>query len=507
MARRCGSGLRSVARTVKSLSHYRNVAVYLAARMIYNDGLNVMLAFGGIYAAGVFRWGVVESAAYGILLSVFAALGGLLGGFLADRIGTKRALQLSVGVMIAAALLSLGFAPDRLFFVIPYAAGTEVAAIPVFRTVPELFYIATVIVIAVCLVATYANSRAMIARIAPEDRMTEFFGLYALSGEATALCGAAGVVALATRHRAASNGAWRSSWRFLCRRAFVGLERSCAKNALSLDAIQCRKWRTPVNTMVIPASSAALMTSLSLTEPPGWMTAVAPASTTARRPSGKGKKASDAAAEPLVRGSGQPAASAASRALAAGNARGVDAAHLAGADARGLAVLGIDDGVRLDVFGDGECEEHVGELALASACASGDDLGLGCARSSAILSRVCTRKPPATERKTHPEACGSGKPLAIRRRRFFLAPRMRRASSLASGATMTSVKSLAISSAASPSSTVLNASTPPKALTGSQASALRYASTSDEPNATPQGFACLMMAHVGTAESNSATSS
>jgi UMF1 family MFS transporter len=154
--------------------------------MIYNDAQNVMLSFGGIYSAGVFHWGAVESALYGIILAVCAGLGGLFGGRLADRIGTKLALQLSIGVMIAAALLSLGFAPDRLFFVIPYAPGTRVVPLPVFGTAPELFYIGTVMLIAVCLVATYANSRAMMARIAPEERMTEFFGLYALSGEATA---------------------------------------------------------------------------------------------------------------------------------------------------------------------------------------------------------------------------------------------------------------------------------------------------------------------------------
>ncbi|HXJ02539.1 MAG TPA: MFS transporter [Micropepsaceae bacterium] len=179
-------GLSSVSRTVKSLNHYRNVAAYLGARMIYNDALNVMLSFGGVYAAGVFHWGPVESALYGIILLVCAAAGGLLGGRLADRIGTKRALQLSIGGTMAAALLSLGFAPDRLFFVLPYRPGTRVAALPVFGTAPELFYIGCVMGIALCLVATYANSRAMMARIAPEARMTEFFGLYALSGEATA---------------------------------------------------------------------------------------------------------------------------------------------------------------------------------------------------------------------------------------------------------------------------------------------------------------------------------
>jgi UMF1 family MFS transporter len=186
-------GLASVVRTVKSLPHYRNVAAYLAARMIYNDGLNVMLAFGGVYAAGVFGWGEVESALYGIALSVFAALGGFLGGRIADRIGTKPALLLSIGGTILAALLSLGFGPDRLFFVFAYSPGTAVLPLPVFRTAPELFYIATVMMTAVCLVATYSNSRAMLARIAPEEHMTEFFGLYALSGEATAFAAPAAV--------------------------------------------------------------------------------------------------------------------------------------------------------------------------------------------------------------------------------------------------------------------------------------------------------------------------
>ena len=37
-------------------------------------------------------------------------------------------------------------------------------------------------------------------------------------------------------------------------------------------------------------------------EPPGWITAVAPASAAASRPSAKGKKASDATALPMVRG-------------------------------------------------------------------------------------------------------------------------------------------------------------------------------------------------------------
>ena len=59
------------------------------------------------------------------------------------------------------------------------------------------------------------------------------------------------------------------------------------------------------------------MTSASRIDPPGWITAVAPASTAASKPSANGKNASLATALPTVRGSGQPIVAAASIALAA----------------------------------------------------------------------------------------------------------------------------------------------------------------------------------------------
>ena len=99
---------------------------------------------------------------------------------------------------MVAGFLILGFTPDRLFFVIPYPPLYAVAPLPYFETAPELLYLVTVSFGAVCIVASYANSRALMARLAPEERMTEFFGLYTMSGEATAWLGPA-AVAIATR--------------------------------------------------------------------------------------------------------------------------------------------------------------------------------------------------------------------------------------------------------------------------------------------------------------------
>ncbi|HWA30498.1 MAG TPA: MFS transporter, partial [Rhizomicrobium sp.] len=50
---------------------------------------------------------------------------------------------------------------------------------------PEIIFLITVNFIAVLITAGYANSRTMLARIAPPEKMAEFFGLYSLSGQST----------------------------------------------------------------------------------------------------------------------------------------------------------------------------------------------------------------------------------------------------------------------------------------------------------------------------------
>ncbi|WP_422364273.1 MFS transporter [Pyruvatibacter mobilis] len=178
-------GVARVMQTLRKLRHYRNVATYLGARMLYNDGKTAVLIFGGVYAAGVFGWGALDMLVYGIVLSVFAVLGGFLGGWLDDTFGSKAAILISIGGTTLGLLLAVSITPDEIFFQ-PYPDAQPVWSLPFFQTLPEMLYLGVVLLIAIFITAAYANSRTMLARIAPADMMTEFFGLYALSGTATA---------------------------------------------------------------------------------------------------------------------------------------------------------------------------------------------------------------------------------------------------------------------------------------------------------------------------------
>lgn len=181
-------GVGRVFKTLGSLRHYQNVTIYLIARMAYNDGKTAILTFGGIYAAGTFGWGALDMLAYGIVLSVFAVFGGVLGGWLDDRIGSQKAILVSIGGTSVGLVLSLLMGPQSILGIWNYApdAVPLVYDGPFFNTLPEIIYVGLVIILAIFITAAYANSRTMLARIAPSDKMTEFFGLYALSGTATA---------------------------------------------------------------------------------------------------------------------------------------------------------------------------------------------------------------------------------------------------------------------------------------------------------------------------------
>ncbi len=179
-------GVRAVWATVKSLRHYRNVGMYLLARVFFNDGMSAVLLFGGVYAAGTFHWGALTMVVYGLELSVFAVIGGFFGGWLDNHLGSKRAIFVSIGGTLVFFASALTMAPDRIFWFIPYdVAAPHINSLPFFNTWPEVIYLMIVNGVAVFITAGYANARTMMARLAPPEKMTEFFGLMSLSGTST----------------------------------------------------------------------------------------------------------------------------------------------------------------------------------------------------------------------------------------------------------------------------------------------------------------------------------
>lgn len=189
-------GLGQLWFTIKRARRVSNVALYLLARMLYTDGKVAVLAYSGIYAAGVFGWGLTDLLLFALVLSPFSISGGFIGGWLDNRFGSKRAIQLSVGLSCLGIIGAVSTTPGEILF-LAYDAGATgpLWAIPYFQTLPEVVYIVFVMMLAITITAAFCTSRTMMARIAPISMMSQFFGLYALSGTATSFLGHALVAA------------------------------------------------------------------------------------------------------------------------------------------------------------------------------------------------------------------------------------------------------------------------------------------------------------------------
>jgi UMF1 family MFS transporter len=157
------SQLRS---TFVELRRYRQVARFLIARLVYNDALVTVFAFGGIYAVGTFGFSVQDALIFGIVVNLAAGIGAIAAGYLDDHVGAKKTIIVSLVGLIAGSLLAL-FAREEALF---WAAG---ALIGIFSGPSQ------------------ASSRSLMARFVPHELENEFFGFFAMSGKLTTFAGPA----------------------------------------------------------------------------------------------------------------------------------------------------------------------------------------------------------------------------------------------------------------------------------------------------------------------------
>lgn len=158
------NGLSDLRNTLREIRRYRQIVKFLIARLIYNDGLVTVFAFGGIYAAGTFGMGFEEIMLFGIVLNVSAGIGALVMGYFDDKLGGKKTIQISNMVLAAASLLAVT-SPNK-----------------------DLFWVAGIL-IGLFAGPNQSASRSLLGRFIPREKENQFYGFFAFSGKLTAFMG------------------------------------------------------------------------------------------------------------------------------------------------------------------------------------------------------------------------------------------------------------------------------------------------------------------------------
>ena len=180
------AGLVELRQSLATLPRDKLLLTFLIANMIYMDGLVSLFAFGGIYAASTFGWNTIQIGTFGLLLAVAGTLGAWLGGKLDDRIGPKKVILISLVILLSALIIILLIDRDRILF---FSVAPPVAGGPLFGAPAERAYLLLGAFMGFAAGPLQAASRTLLIRLAPADRITQHFGLFALTGKVTSFLG------------------------------------------------------------------------------------------------------------------------------------------------------------------------------------------------------------------------------------------------------------------------------------------------------------------------------
>ncbi|WP_342027517.1 MFS transporter [Leisingera aquaemixtae] len=182
-----GKAWQMVVKLVSGLRRRLSLASYLGSSMLYRDALNGLYGFGGVYAKLVLGWEITQIGIFGIVAALAATLFSWLGGKADRRFGPKPVIIAAILVLSLVCLIIVSMSRTQ-FFGVVLAEGS---------TLPDTVFFGCGVLIGGFGGILQAASRSLMVRHTSPRDATESFGLYGLSGRATAFLAPA-LIGLAT---------------------------------------------------------------------------------------------------------------------------------------------------------------------------------------------------------------------------------------------------------------------------------------------------------------------
>jgi MFS transporter, UMF1 family len=159
------AGIQRVNETVKHLKNYKNVARFLLAFFIYNDGILTVISFASIFATQTLNFSLQEVLILFAVVQAAGIIGSLVFGVVTDKIGAKKTININLILWMVVAASAYFVQSKEAFFLIGIVAGSSMGA-------------------------SQAASRSLMAQLTPKEREAEFFGFFdGLCGKASAVVG------------------------------------------------------------------------------------------------------------------------------------------------------------------------------------------------------------------------------------------------------------------------------------------------------------------------------
>jgi len=159
------AGFERVRNTITHVRSYSNIARFLLAFFIYNDGILTVISFASIFAKESLNFSLQEILILFAIVQASAIVGSLIVGTMTDKVGPKKTITVTLLCWIAVVVGAYFVESKTVFYIIGIVAGASLGG-------------------------SQSASRTLMALLTPADREAEFFGFYdGFCGKASAVIG------------------------------------------------------------------------------------------------------------------------------------------------------------------------------------------------------------------------------------------------------------------------------------------------------------------------------
>lgn len=157
-------GLKDVIQTFRTIREHKEIFKYLVAYLIYNDGIETVIIMAAIFGAKELAMSQGELTLCFLMIQGVAFFGSLLFGALADRLGHKSSISITLLVFMVICLWAVFMKTKMEFWILGAIVGTILGG-------------------------SQAASRSFLALLVPPERSAQFFGFFALTGKLATVIG------------------------------------------------------------------------------------------------------------------------------------------------------------------------------------------------------------------------------------------------------------------------------------------------------------------------------
>ncbi|MFW9850712.1 MAG: MFS transporter, partial [Candidatus Thorarchaeota archaeon] len=157
-------GFSRVRKTFREIRNYQGLPLFMVAYFLFSDAITTVIYYAALFGEEVYLFSRVDILIFFAVTQLAAIPGAFIFGYVADRIKTKPTLMITLMIWVIALVIAYFGSAQIVWWIVGMIAGVGMGS-------------------------AQSTARSMFGQYIPEEKKSEMYGIYALTGKFAAILG------------------------------------------------------------------------------------------------------------------------------------------------------------------------------------------------------------------------------------------------------------------------------------------------------------------------------